>query len=135
MSVFSEHWRACLREHYKSVIRANDSITLRSLVGVMHDAGFREDELRQLQVEATMHIDAVPDDFVPDLTILQPDTSAPADTNDGGEFRPHPLECQCPACVEIHLKPHDADGQPIAVDPEESSPRKSKPAPKQLSMF
>ncbi len=141
MSVFSEEWRICLREHYKNTVRNNDQVTLKSLVAVMHKTGFTEDELRQLEVEATMRADDVADDFVPNLDIMP---STHADTT----FQPHPLECQCPQCMEINMIPHDEDGQPIAFDPDDpDSPRNQaelqqeqqaeddEDSPAQLSMF
>ena len=140
MSVFSEEWRICLREHYKSTIRNNDQVTLTSLVGVMHRTGFTEDELRQLEVEATMRTDDVAEDFVPNLEILE----TPSQEN---AFQPHPLECQCPQCMEINMIPHDDEGQPIEFDPDDpENPANKAPintddedededSPAQLSMF
>ena len=113
MSVFTEEWLACLREQYKYVILNNDQVTLASLLPVLHRVGFTEDELAQLRVEATMHVDDVPADFVPDMDVLAPkDQPAPVDE----AFQPHPLECQCPSCVAMNLVPHDEEGQPIPAD-------------------
>lgn len=109
MSVFADDWRECLREQYKSVIRNDDRVTLPSLTEVMQRVGFGEDELTQLRIEATMRAEDMPDDYVPDMAIASvlPDETA---------FAPHPLECQCPACVELISIPHDEDGQPLAGD-------------------
>jgi len=111
MSVFSEDWRACLREQYKHVIRENDQITLPSLTSVMQRVGFSDDELAQLRVEATMRADEVAEDFVPDLEILNTAAQVPE-----AAFVAHPLECQCPQCVDINLVPHDEEGQPLSED-------------------
>jgi hypothetical protein len=71
-SIFADEWRDCLRAHYTHVIRAEDKLTERTLRGVMiHEAGFTEAELKELQVRATAHVDDAPDDFVPDLEILR----------------------------------------------------------------
>ena len=105
-SVFLDEWLRSLREQYKHVVRSNDRVTLPTLTAVMQNVGFGEEELAQLRVEATMHVDDVPPDFKPDLEILTP---SPA---------PHPAECMCPDCMPIDEAAHDADGQPIAVDPE-----------------
>ena len=134
MSVFSEEWRACLREQYKHVIRNDDQITLPSLTRVMQRVGFGEDELSQLRVQATMRIEDVPDDFVPDLDILQPQIT------DDQSFQPHPLECQCPQCVDMNLIPHDEEGQPLSEEDVQELVEKQKHEaddddPKQLSMF
>lgn len=108
-SVFFDEWLRSLREQYKHVVRSNDTVTLPTLTAVMQNVGFGEDELAQLRVEATMHVDDVPDDFKPDMQILDP---APA---------PHPAECLCPDCMPIDEAGHDVDGQPIEPDPEAAS--------------
>jgi len=152
MTVFNDEWRACLREQYKYVILNNDQVTLRSLLPVLDRVGFTDDELAQLRVEATMHIDNVPADFVPDMDILTP-TEQPAPVDE--VFQPHPLECQCPSCVDLNLVPHDDEGQPIPAeqfDPEnpqhqqyiqkqevrlseEKLPQDDEDAPQQTSLF
>jgi hypothetical protein len=71
VSVFADEWRDCLREHYKDVIRNRDHATEKSLVSVMYEVGFSERDLAELRVLATMHIDSVADDFVPDLDALE----------------------------------------------------------------
>jgi hypothetical protein len=72
LAVFAEEWRACLREQYKYVVRSNDARTLETLTGVMHEVGFMDDELQELQVQATMRADEMPEDYQPDLDILEP---------------------------------------------------------------
>lgn len=131
MSVFSDAWRECLREQYKSVIRENDTVTKKSLDSVMAQVGFSEDELKQLIIEATMRAEDVPDDFVPELDPFEVQAPQPPDDH---TFQPHPLECQCPSCMEESLVPHDEDGQPIPedeIDPE----RPDEDGPQQLSLF
>ncbi|MCU0474943.1 MAG: hypothetical protein MUC99_02315 [Anaerolineae bacterium] len=113
-SPFTDEWRACLREHYKATARANERETLKTLGGVMNRVGFREDELRELYVLATMRADDLPADFVPDLEQVgaptpPPEAAAPLENR-------HPLECQCPSCVEKNLVPHDRDGQALTGD-------------------
>ncbi|MDX2077326.1 MAG: hypothetical protein SFZ02_12905 [bacterium] len=139
MSVFDDEWRDCLREQYKHTIRENHKKNIDSLRVVMNQVGFREDELRELEMRATMHIDDVPDDFIPNLDILDAPAPPPVEAIAGTEtpFVPHPLECQCPSCINIVLTPHDDEGQPI-TDPEaieENIARKEKDSPKQLSLF
>jgi hypothetical protein len=74
-SIFADEWRECLRAHYTTVIRNDDHLTERTLRGVMiHEAGFTEAELKELQVRATMRVEDAPTDFVPDLDILQGDS-------------------------------------------------------------
>ncbi len=111
-SVFFDEWLKSLREQYKYVIRNNDNVTLPSLTKVLHDVGFTDDELAHLRVEATMHIDEVGEDFVPDLQVL--------DKPQAGQ--PHPSECTCPQCIPIDESQFDDEGQPlIHDDPEEAS--------------
>ncbi len=107
-SVFFDEWLRSLREQYKYVVRNNDAVTLPTLTAVMQNVGFGEDELAQLRIEATMHVDDIPPDFKPDLQILDQAQAA----------QPHPAECICPQCMPIDEDAHDADGQPKAPDPE-----------------
>lgn len=107
-SVFHDEWLRSLREQYKQVVRNDDRATLSSLTGVMHDVGFRDDELAQLRIEATMHVDKVREDFRPDMDIFAKTSLAQA----------HPAECVCPACVTVDESKFDNEGQPIAPDPE-----------------
>jgi hypothetical protein len=73
-NVFEDEWRECLRAHFMHVTRTNDTGTMRSLLTVMNEVGFTEEELRELRVLATAHVDDVAEDFVPDLNILQAET-------------------------------------------------------------
>jgi hypothetical protein len=137
VSIFSEDWRNCLSEQYRSVIRQGDGKTQISLANVLHELGFTEDDLARLRVEATMRAEDMPADFVPDLEILQ--QPAGGDQEAGNDFQPHPLECQCPACVEMNLIPHDEDGQPLPADEEPPTPEaedeEDADHPKQLGLF
>ena len=111
-SVFFDEWIKSLREQYKYVIRNNDQVTLPSLTTVMHNVGFSEDELAHMRVEATMHIDSVGADYVPDLTVL--------DTPSAGQA--HPAECLCAQCIPIDESKFDDEGQPFtAIELEETN--------------
>lgn len=110
-SVFHQEWLRSLREQYKHVARQDDRVTMSSLTAVMLKVGFRENELAQLKIEATMHVDAVGEDFSADMTILDGPKSAQA----------HPAECMCPLCAPIDESLFDADGQPIQPDPDEDA--------------
>lgn len=105
-SVFHDEWLRSLREQYKHIVRADDRVTLSSLTAVLHNVGFRDDELAQLRIEATMHIDDVGDDFSADLDILAETGLAPR----------HPAECACPQCATVDESEFDAEVQPIAPD-------------------
>lgn len=70
-NIFANEWVECLEAHYMHVIRINDKVTEPSLSIVMHSAGFTDAQLAELRVRATMHIDSVGADFVPDLDVLE----------------------------------------------------------------
>jgi hypothetical protein len=72
MSIFFDEWRESLREHYKYIIRINDKVTLKSLRGQMHELGFSEIELKELEVLAFVRTEDAPEGFVPDLEALRP---------------------------------------------------------------
>lgn len=115
-SVFFDEWLSSLRAQYQHVVRVDDKVTLPSLTAVLQQVGFGEGELRQLRLEATLHVDDVAGDFVPDLDILD---KMPAPIA-------HPAECQCPDCVPIDESKFDTDGQPLPPDPDAAA-HKSNP--------
>ncbi|MCY4071343.1 MAG: hypothetical protein OXG60_08580 [Chloroflexi bacterium] len=102
-SVFFEEWIRSLREQYKHVVCQDDRVTLPTLTAVMIDVGFSEDELAQLRVEATMHVDKLGSDHVADMEILE-------------QTLPHAAECLCPVCTRINERPSDADDEPLPID-------------------
>ncbi len=69
-NIFADEWMECLEAHYTHVIRTQDRVTEPSLTIVMHSAGFSDKQLAELRVRATMHVDDVGADFVPDLSVL-----------------------------------------------------------------
>lgn len=75
---FVDEWRECLREHFKYIIREQDSVTERSLVTVMHEVGFDDAELAELRVLATMRAEDMPDDYVPQEVFQSPGVDLPA---------------------------------------------------------
>ncbi len=105
-SVFFDEWIKSLREQYKYVIRNNDQVTLPSLTAVLHDVGFTDDELAQLRIEATMHVDDVGADYVADMQVLEKAKAG----------QPHPAECTCPQCIPIDESQFDDEGQPLVHD-------------------
>lgn len=107
-SIFFDEWIRCLREQYMHVIREKDTLTQQSLTDVLYEVGFTDDELAELRLQATMHVDDVDADFEPDLNILQ-QQPAPAEP----AFKPHPAECTCPDCVPLDESGHDEYGQPL----------------------
>lgn len=130
-SVFSDEWRRCLREHYKYVVRNQDKNTEATLTPILERFGFQEDELRHLEIEATIRADEMPDDFVPNMEPIMAESvneNKPIETT----FVIHSAECTCPDCMDQVLElGHNADGQPIEAEVEEPK----KDLPKQRSLF
>ena len=144
-SIFGDEWRRCLKEHYKYVVRQQDKATEATLTPILQRFGFRDDDLRELYVEATMR--DMPDDFVPDMerVVAQAEENPATETT----FKTHPAECTCPACIDLVIEEgHDEEGQPL-TEPEEPQDAKgnlfvvAKPEPdddgdelpKQRSLF
>lgn len=79
-SIFQDEWRECMRAHYMDVCHRDDQRTLRSLLRVMVDIGFTDDELAEMRVRATMRADEMPADFVPEMPLFQVGFDGSADT-------------------------------------------------------
>lgn len=90
-SPFDAQWRACQREHYKHAVRHGSAQRRAATADAMRATGVGEAELSELYLQATMHVDDVPDDFVPDLATLERERLQ-------RELQPHPDECACPSC-------------------------------------
>jgi hypothetical protein len=69
--IFTDDWRDCLREQYKSVIRQQDKRTEATLTEVLYEVGFTQDELAALRFEASLRAEDMPDDFVPEEVAQQ----------------------------------------------------------------
>jgi hypothetical protein len=125
---FTDDWRDSLRAHYLYVVRENDHVTLRTLVSVMHQVGYTDDDLRQMYLEATIRADDLPDDFLPDMAYAQPPEAAapPQQVEAVGAYGDAP--------ATSHDEP--PPDEPEAHDGDEDEPP-SPPsdAPRQLSLF
>jgi hypothetical protein len=64
--IFADDWRDCLREQFRYVIRQQDQRTEATLIRVMYEAGFNDEELAALRLEATLRADDMPADYVPE---------------------------------------------------------------------
>ncbi|XWX02782.1 hypothetical protein VZO05_09690 [Aggregatilineales bacterium SYSU G02658] len=139
-SIFAEEWRRCLEAHYMDVIRRGDQVAQQSLVPLLSRFGFRESDLREMYIRATMRQDDLPPDFTLNPAALAPAPLQPA------TFTPHPAECTCPACMEkVDLLRHDEEGQPLSAEEafekrarlahEDDTPPPPPDAPIQLSLF
>ena len=97
-SIFFEEWLKTLREQYKYVVRTGDSTTQASLTEILYEAGFGEDELRELANEAGRNVDSV-------------EGTPTIGTADSSLTNAHPAECACPDCIEVNEAIHDEEGQ------------------------
>ena len=147
-NIFADEWHQCLEAHYMHVVRNNDRVTQPSLTLVMHQAGFSDSELAELRVRATMHIDEVSEDFVPDLQALNPvsesvPVAAPTDVPSTSEevvviAVPENSEAAVEAApddmpAEDELDERELDEEPLDEIPEQ--PEDDPDAPQQLSLF
>lgn len=86
-SPFADDWRDSLEAHFKTVSRLGDSTQRADARAALQQAGYSREQIALLYVEATMDPDALPDDFSPDLAMIETLR----------EVR-HPNECTCPLC-------------------------------------
>ena len=132
-SIFSEEWRDCLRAHYTTVARANDRITEKTLRGVMFEAGFSEEELRQLYLQATAHVDDVSEDFTPDMEFIteavQVVAAAPAEAPSAAEVAEPEIVEAVEEVIEAEAEIEQAD------EPDQDEQPKDDPGVTQLSLF
>ncbi len=126
-SIFRDEWRECLRAHYMDVVRRDDQRTLKSLVRVMHDTGFTDDELTELRVRATMRAEDAPEDFVPDMRIFQAGLSG---SQEPVAEQPT-VETEAAPWEVYHEAPEAGSDLPEAREDSEGDPD----APQQLSLF
>ncbi len=142
-AVFGDAWRECLRSHYEYVVRQNDKRTLETLTYVLHHEAinYSDDELREWFIQATIRAEDFTEAEIRQILEEQPELLTPPAAQP--QFQPHPLECQCPACIQINLRPHDDEGQPLPDDKvaeieaqaREEARRNDPDAPRQLSLF
>jgi ribosomal protein L12E/L44/L45/RPP1/RPP2 len=133
-SPFGEDWRACLRAHYQYVVRGNDEPTRKTLTGVLYQVGFTEDELHMLYINATLHVDDLPEGFTPDLTVMA--AIAEAATAPPTSVPPPDLI----AVAEAALSAAEASADSAADDEDAAPPSDDQPhadpdAPQQMSLF
>lgn len=147
-NIFADDWRDCLRSHYMHVIRTNDRVTEPSLRIVMNQAGFSDAELAEFRVRATMHVDHLDGDFVPDLDALRLEghehdaqieeapfsIAVPEIPESALPQEPIPDEEQPPA--ELILDEPPPEDEPPVEDVIPAEPEADDPdAPQQLSLF
>lgn len=136
-SPFADDWRDCLRAHYTYVVRAQDSNTIDSLTTVLHQVGFSKDEIGEMFVRATMHVDNVGKDFVPDEEFLVAVSEAISDLT-----AEPPPEALVIAAEEAALEIENQPEEPVieaSVEGEEPPPEEvvehDPDGPQQMSLF
>jgi hypothetical protein len=122
-NIFAEDWRDCLRSHYLHVVGEQDGRTERTLRGVMHNVGFSDDELNELRVLATIHVDDVGADFTPDLNVLVTHDDAV------GAQRAAPLPSEIPSDETV------IDTDPVEEAVDEEPPQYDESGPQQIALF
>lgn len=130
-SPFADDWRECLIAHYQHVIRNQDQVTERTLIGVLLNTGFTESELAEWKVRATLRADELPPDFVPDLDVLQ---AQAVETIQQQAAEPEPEATIFEAVALPELAPAEDEASP-ALPPDEEPPDYRSDAPQQLSLF
>ncbi len=147
-SIFDEDWRESLRAHYIDVVRRNDQATEATLVGVLHDVGFRDDELRELKLRATMRAEDLHDDFVPQLDlddeaghgVIEEPTVHPVakvetpEPQAVAEPAPEPTDERYIA-EEIMDEQAEQAEDPESEDSDEEPPPEDPDTPQQMSLF
>ncbi len=147
-SPFEDEYRASLRAHWKYVIRQGDKRTERTLRHVMKQLGFREDELTQLTLAATAHVDDMPDGFAPDPAMIEQIAALgkiaaanEAAVNPGGvlgDGEPLPPEEAALDLHTAHRHEHALDPEAIEAEADSAENEPDEPAedaPTQLSFF
>jgi hypothetical protein len=148
-NIFADEWMECLEAHYMHVIRIKDKVTEPSLSIVMHSAGFTDKQLAELRVRATMHVDDVGEDFVPDLDVLEThdhdhQESVPEAVETQGynipiDLAPAPVEAELPSeddhLPEVEPEPEAVQEQADEALVEEEIEQDDPDSPQQLSLF
>ncbi len=99
VSPFGDARRECLREHYKQVVREHNMRRHGDVTRIMRQAGFTEDELITLHIQATMLGEGMMDDFyVSDLAALETYRQQRI------LQQKHNNSCTCRACQVRHKK-------------------------------
>lgn len=134
-SPFGPYWRDALRAHYTHVVRSGDTRTEVTLRGLMlNKLGFTDGELKTLYVEATMHVDQVGADFVPDAAFLRSlESEAEAlIESEAPEIAPEVIAA---IAEQMDARLADQEADAVSAEPGEAADEAPPDAPAQLSLF
>lgn len=86
-SPFTDDWHAMQTSQFTYIMRTGDAQQRAAAIHVMRQTGYSEAQIRALYIDATMHADDVPPDFVPDVDVIETQREAQ-----------HPSDCLCAHC-------------------------------------
>lgn len=86
-SPFSTDWHAAQAAHFMHTCRTGNAQARAAAREAMSQAGYSDDEIAKLYIAATMHQDDLPDDFTPDVAVIERLREVQ-----------HPNDCTCPHC-------------------------------------
>ncbi len=124
--IFEAEWRACLRAHFFHVIREHDTGNERSLVTVLLETGFTDDEIAAMRGDALAEL-GWPSDSEPAT-----DWPTPDEANLEAEMVIEPPLAAAETLVES-LTDSEATEPPVAPDDSEEDEPSGPPV--QLSLF
>jgi hypothetical protein len=136
--IFADDWRDCLREQFKYVIRQQDHRTQATLLSVLYEVGFTDDELDALRLEATMRAEDMPDDYVPDAVrqsyagVDVPEAAAEVVEDEDEDNAPEP---EAPATYDELIEQVEEVVDEDVVDEAPEEPEDDEDSPQQMSMF
>ena len=159
--VFADDWRDTLREQYKYVIQQGDKRTEATLIEVLHEVGFTENELAALRLEATMRAEDMPDDFVPDevkgmvagvdvpaeaaeadisdaIEEVEPEVVIADEADDSGESDKDEEETDAEAATYdelVEMADTPAPGEVVDEEINDAAPEDDDDEPQQMSLF
>jgi hypothetical protein len=133
---FDLEWRACLRSHYVYVIRSGDEATERTLAGVMRQAGFDEKTLIELRIRATMRVEQMGEDFVPDFAALEEQLATQVEAQIvQQQIAAEPPSAAQPGAEVAEDAAQETETEPEAPPPSEEYYAPPDDTPQQLSLF
>ncbi len=133
---FEQEWRECLRSHYIYVIRSGDEATEKTLAGVMQQAGFDEKTLIELRIHATMRVEQMGEDFVPDFAALEEQIAAQVETQIAQQqIAAEPATASQPVIALSTTEEQATDTSEAEPPPSEEYYAPPTDSPQQLSLF
>lgn len=66
---FAEDWRQSTIAHWMDIVRRGDRVAESTHRAIMAQLGFSEQEIEMLKLEATMKIENLESDFIPEVNI------------------------------------------------------------------